>query len=268
MQVAVVSGADNSTLLVSPFEPFGIAFTHGGFVSAGAFDNSGRAQFVVSPDQGGGPRVRIYSLTPSGLVSKADFFGIADVNFHGGVRTAIGDVNGDGTDDLVVSAGFGGGPRIALFDGNALFTPSPMKLLGDFFAFEPTLRNGAYVAAGDFNGDGFADIAFGAGRGGAPRVLIVSGSRLLNDGASAAIANPLSNFFVAGNITNRGGIRVAATNADDDGRADLAVGSGEGDPALARVYLSKNFFGEGEPTTFDTIAAFGTGALTDGVFVG
>jgi hypothetical protein len=63
--------------------------------------------------------------------------------------------------------------------------------------------------------------------GGAPRLLVVSGQQLLSSGPVAAIASPLANFFVAGNIADRGGVRVATTNADDDNLIDLAVGSGQ-----------------------------------------
>ena len=42
IRVAVISGADNSTVLVAPFDPFGGDFTGGGFVAAGDFDGDGR----------------------------------------------------------------------------------------------------------------------------------------------------------------------------------------------------------------------------------
>ena len=78
----------------------------------------------------------------------ADFFGIADPDFRGGARAAVGDINGDGFADLAVAAGFGGGPRVAVFDGRALAGGTTAKLMDDFFVFDTDLRDGAYLALG------------------------------------------------------------------------------------------------------------------------
>src|SRR5581483_12029210 len=134
-------------ILVAPFDPFGGDFTGGGFAAAADLDGDGRAEFVVSPDRGGGPRVTAFSLVGGDAVAtRANFFGIDDPDFRGGCRTALGDVNGDGTPDVAVAAGFLGGPRVALFDGTTVFGGSPQRLLGDFFAFPGddavNLRNG------------------------------------------------------------------------------------------------------------------------------
>ena len=271
IRVAVVSGADNTTVLVSPFDPFGGDFLGGGFVAAGNISKDGRAEFAVTPDQGGGPRVSLFQLTSGGLTEPANFFGITDPNFRGGARAAIGDVNGDGTPDLIVAAGFGGGPRVAIFDGTSLLANTPVKMVNDFFAFPEAsadaLRNGVYVAAGDINGDGFADVIIGAGPGGGPRVFILSGQEIAAGFLNAAQTNPIDNFFAGGDAVSRGGVRVATIDADGDDRADLAVGSGQGDPAGSRIYLGKNITGAGEPVSQE-LMPFGAGSLADGVFTG
>ena len=278
LRLTVVSGADNSTILVQPFAPFSGSegFTGGGYVSAGDIDGDGRAEVVVSPDQGGGPRVTVFSLAPGAttLTVRANFLGIDDANFRGGARTALGDVNGDGRPDLAVAAGFLGGPRVALFNGTTLVAGTPTRLVNDFFAFPgadaTTLRNGAFVALGDVNGDGKADLIFGGGPGGAPRVFILTGALVTAGDVNAAYAAPVANFFVAGNSTDRSGVRVASPDLDGDARGDLVVGSGEGAAARVRVYLGKNFAAgsTAEPGTFQDVAVFGGAALPGGVFVG
>jgi hypothetical protein len=175
----------------------------------------------------------------------------------------------------VVAAGFLGGPRVALYEGKSALAGTPTRLVGDFFAFggsdAQTLRNGVFVAAGDVDGDGFADLIAGGGPGGGPRVLTISGKTLTGTGAGtgadAAQAAPLMNFFVAGNSSDRGGVRLAAVDADGDNKADVAVGSGEGLASRVRVYLGKNVTGTGEPATSQDLDPFGT-TLAGGVFVG
>ncbi|MFO0802787.1 MAG: hypothetical protein U0791_06640 [Gemmataceae bacterium] len=268
IRVAVVSGADNTTLLVAPFDPFGGNFTGGGFLTTADLDNDGRAEVIVTPDQGGGPRVTIFSLDTAGNFNvRANFFGIDDANFRGGARSSAGDVNNDGFADLAIAAGFQGGPRIALFDGATIYSTRG-KLVGDFFAFDTSLRNGAYVTIGDVNGDGFADLYFGAGPGGSPRVLGISGQVVTTAGTTAALGNPLSSFFLAGNSSNRGGVRVATTDADGDSRADVIAGTGEGLASFARVYFGSTFTTNGEPANFQDLNPFSSAVLANGIFVG
>ena len=271
IRLTVLSGKDGSAL-VAPFDPFGQDFLGGGYVAAGDLDGDGRAEFVVSPGDGGGPRVTVFSLNPDGSTAvRHNFLGIDDTNFRGGARAAVGDVNGDGTPDLVVAAGFGGGPRVAVFEGKSVLAGAPVRLVSDFFAFPGSdatnLRNGAFVAAGDVDGDGFAELVFGGGPGGAPRVFILSGALVSTGQVDAAQAAPVANFFVGGNPDDRGGARVAVTNRDGDGRADVAVGSGAGRPAKVRVYLGKDFGGGGEPPALE-LEPFGGAVLADGVYVG
>ncbi|HET6574576.1 MAG TPA: FG-GAP-like repeat-containing protein, partial [Fimbriiglobus sp.] len=119
--VAVFDGATG--VLLADFFAFEPTFTGGVLVAGGDLTGDGRAELVVAAGAGGGPRVRVFdgaSLVVNDPVALTDFFAIDDPAFRGGARPALGDVNGDGTPDLVVSAGFGGGPRVALFDGKSL----------------------------------------------------------------------------------------------------------------------------------------------------
>jgi Ca2+-binding RTX toxin-like protein len=263
--VRVISGKDGSQILaIAPFES---TFTGGVFVTAADLDGDGKAEIIITPDQGGGPRVRIFSgaAAATGVATPiADFFGIADPNFRGGARAAVGDVNGDGTPDLVVAAGFGGGPRVAVFDGKTLASGNPVRLFNDFFVFEQTLRNGVYVTAGDMNGDGFADIIAGGGPGGGPRVFAISGKDMLS--SNGVTQTVLANFF-AGDSTLRGGVRLATRDIDGDGKADIITGDGTGDGSTVRAYASTLFPATSATPTptfqFDAFPGF-----TGGVFVG
>jgi uncharacterized protein (TIGR03118 family) len=270
-RLEVISGSDNKTLLASPIDPFGDAnFTGGAFVTAGDMDLDGRAEIVVTPDMGGGPRAVVFDLSGTTLSVKANFFGIDDSAFRGGARSSIGDVNGDGTMDLVVVAGFGGGPRVSIFDGISVLAGStPTKLVNDFFAFPgsdaTTLRNGVFVAAGDFDGDGFADLAFGGGPGGGPRVLVVSGNLLRQGMIDAAEGSPIANFF-AFDGSQRGGVRLTTKEGDNDPRRELVVGSGDGQAPATIVFPGSTLQGGTPPGT--TTTPFTDATETNGVFVG
>jgi hypothetical protein len=269
--VRVVDGATGADL-GGPVLAFESSFTGGAFVSAGDFDGDGTAEVVVSPDQGGGGRIVVLAVRNGRVVAVANFFGIDDPNFRGGARTAVGDVNGDGTPDLFVAAGFGGGPRVAVFDGAAVLGGTPTRLVNDFFAFPGadamSLRNGTFLAAGDFDGDGFDDLAVGGGPGGGSRVFILSGALVSAGRVTDAQASPLANFFAFGS-DQRGGVRVAAKDTNEDGTADLVVGSGEGQAATVLVYLGGTLAANPNSPTPDEVQRLLDGAvLTDGVFVG
>ena len=255
--VAILDGVDQHVLF--SIDPFEASFTGGVYVAAGDLTGDGTPDLVITPDEGGGPRCRVFDGKTWGQI--VDFYGISDPNFRGGARAAIADVAGKGYGDLIVAAGFGGGPRVAGFDGKSLASGDPQRVFADFYAFEQTLRNGVFIAAGDINGDGFADVVAGGGPGGGPRVFALSGKDLVNGNQQVQLAN-----FFGGDPNSRGGIRVAVKNLDGDNRGDIVVGVGSGAGSQVTAYLGKNTPSDGLPATAEQFDAFS--GFTGGVFVG
>ena len=79
-----------------------------------------------------------------------EFFAF-DAAFTGGVRVATADVNNDGTPDVIVAAGEGGGPHVRVFDGAELALGNIVDLQ-NFMAYDPAFTGGVYVAANNAAG--------------------------------------------------------------------------------------------------------------------
>ncbi|HYH67025.1 MAG TPA: autotransporter-associated beta strand repeat-containing protein, partial [Urbifossiella sp.] len=120
--------------------------------------------YAVGAGQAGGNTVRVYNPDGSLKVEVPAFEG----NVSGGVRTATADVNGDGVADLVVGTGPGTVAEVRVFDGSTGQRLSTTLPFADF-------QGGVFVAAADFNNDGFDDIVITPDEGGGPRVSIYSG---------------------------------------------------------------------------------------------
>ena len=101
-----------------------------------------------------------------------------------------------------------------------------------------------------------------ATKGGRPRVLTLSGRDLIDGRGNGS--RVLTNFF-GGDAGNRGGIRVAVKDLDNDARADLVVGAGAGGGSRVTGYPGRNFAGGAAPELFGFDAFV---AHTGGVFVG
>src|SRR5262249_33136781 len=116
-----------------------------------------------------------------------------------------------------------GGPEIKVIDGKTGAT------LSAFFAFNPAFTGGVFVAAGDVNGDGVADIIVGAGAGGGPEVRVIDGTKLglIQSNGQIMTAALLGDFF-AFTPSFVGGVTVAAGDVNADRLADVVVGAGSG----------------------------------------
>ena len=162
--------------------------------------------------------------------------------FVGGVRVAAGDVNDDGTPDLIVAAGPGGGPHVKIFDGA---TGSELRSV---VAFDPNFMGGVYVAVGDINNDSFADIiiAADAGAGGGPHVKSF-------DGATGSELRGFFAFdpsFVGGVWVAAGVVQLSGSRIEGErGHSNLIAEVSPEDPIIFTAIFDDRF---GQGGTFDS----------------
>ena len=238
-------------------------FRGGTFVSIGDFNGDGVGDILVGSGNGGGPVVKVFDGTGRALTA---FFAY-DKNFRGGVRVAAGDVNGDGKDDIVTGAGPGGGPNVRVFNA------SDLRILTQYNAFDPSFTGGIYVAAGDVNGDGTADIVAGPGDN-SVAIISIRDSRTglvtpLNVFDIGVIANPdplpPSDSDVlnasSGLASELGGIRVAVADLAASGAKQIVVSRGPGSVSRIRTYTVNPLAEAGNFLAFEP-------EFTGGVYVG
>jgi hypothetical protein len=195
----------------------------------------GLGDYVIGSGPGVGPLIRVFD-TAGNL--QTQFFAF-EPGFRGGVYVAVGDIDGDGRNEIIATPVSRGGPIVAVFRGDG-------GLIRTFFAAEPSFRGGLPVAAGNTDGAGGDEIVLGAGNGGGPVVRVFSG------------AGRLQASFFAYEPSFRGGVNVAAGNVDGDPRGgdEIIVGTGPGGSSLVKIFnhfggLQRAFF------AFDTLSRVG-----------
>jgi len=151
------------------------------------------------------PTVKRFSPSGSALTS----FNAYSPALRSGVRVALGDINGDGRQEIITGAGPGGGPEVRVYSPEG-------RLLYRFFAYAKSFRGGVVVNAYDLDGDGQAEIITGPSAGGGPDIKIFRG-----DGTY------LRHFF-AFDQKFRGGVSVVASAFGKNGEPLIAVSSGYG----------------------------------------
>ncbi len=215
-------------------------------------------QFPTNPPGpvSGGSTVTV--TTPSGTTRTVNTF----PGFTGAVTTASGDINKDGTLDIIAGASVNG--HVKVFDGA---TGAEIR---SFLAF-PAFPGGVYVGSGDVNNDGFDDIIVGATVAGHVKVFSgmngaelfsffayagftgearVAGGDVDGDGFddiitgasvnahvkafSGKTGQKIRSFFAYGSFG--GGVFVASGDVNGDGRADILTGAGAGAGPHVKVF--------------------------------
>ena len=190
---------------------------------------------AVGTDPGNVAEVRVFDAAGSKTFNFTAYNGRG---YIGGVRVATGDLTGDGVDDIITAPGPGMKSLIQVYDG-----VSGQKILS-FNAYDPSFQGGAYVAAGDVNGDGRMDLVVGAGDTGGSHVKVFDGAALFPaPGATVVPPGPNTNLireFFAYDPKYLVGARVAVADVNGDGKADIVTGAGGKGGAHVRIFSGED----------------------------
>lgn len=202
--VRVFDGASGGEL--ASFFAYDPTFRGGLNIAAGPIGN-GEVGIATGAEEGGGPHVRVFTAAGE---ERASFYAY-DAKFTGGVRVALGQ-RSDGSATVFTGAGAGGGPHVRGFDVGS------GEIVLNQMAYDSAFRGGVNVSAGDWNGDGVADLVTGAGAGGAPHVEVIDGA-----------GGQMLRSFYAGMADDRSGV-TASLIARPNGMAIASLMDPDGTP--------------------------------------
>jgi len=207
------------------------------------------------------PLVRLVNGETGAVVAQTLAYEAA---FRGGVRVALGNVDGDPGLELVTGPGPGREGEVRVFDVRESGGVTSLVELPAYrtLPFGAGYRSGIDVATGDVDGNGRGDIVAAASRGAGDVRVFLSRSGVdpvddvphrsftafaptFNGGASVTVAD--LGTFVGGATTD------AAT---PDGKVEIAVGGGPGSAPVVKTYDIS-----GTPRVLATIRPFAAGQI-------
>jgi autotransporter-associated beta strand protein len=272
------NGQIAGSAVLGSFYAFTPSFAGGVYVAA-AVSSTGQAEIVVGAGAGGGPQVEVIDATKikqvadNGQIAStallANFFPFT-ATFAGGVRVALGDVNGDGVLDVIAGAGPGGGSQVVVADGTKLGQVAAngqvanTALLASFYAFLPTFTGGVFVSAGNTLGTAQINLILGADAGAGPQVEVVNGSQVNQLQSNGQIANSavLSNFFALPSSFS-GGVAVGFNGAFGS-KSQPALLTAAGSGGSPEVSIFNALTGQSLSAFFALPAGFSGGTYVSG----
>ncbi|MHB1037748.1 MAG: ice-binding family protein [Pirellulales bacterium] len=247
--------------VLAQFTPFGNTFQGGIRVATGDLTGDGVDEIVVAPGWSMVAEVRVYARNGSLLTSFQPY----GSSFNGGVQVAVGDVNGDGLNDIITVPSYG--PAEVKVFLNVLVGGVPtfdaLSPYRDFLAFPSSFIGGAVVGAADMGQmvgstfvntlDGKAEIVVGSGAGMKTTVKVFEVS-----GTATAVASFTP--FSTTTTTYQGGVSLSVARINADLIPDIVVGAGVNGRSLVDVWAWNT-----SSATLSSLSANGIGfsAFTD-----
>jgi hypothetical protein len=221
--IAVPLGSTRiSAFRVSGGAPFRTIDAIGGEISgpisiaAGNLSGDARAEIVAAAPTYSGAEVKIFNASTGTAETALYPYGGESVS---SVAVALGDVNGDGKRDLVLTADTPDGTEVRAVDIGGV-------QLADFYVLDASIVPGASIAAGDLDGDGKAEIVLGGGPTTAPWPPVANGpdQRVAvyeADGTEVHRLDAYPGLF-------QGGVRVGLADLLGDSRPEMITAPGPG----------------------------------------
>ena len=219
-------------------------------IAAGNVIGDARTELIVAAPTYEGAEVKIIDVATG--ETRASFYPYGSFAASS-VEVALGDVNGDGSLDIVLSAATPNGTEVKAIDAAG-------TQLADFYVLDPGILPGASLAVGDLDGDGRAEIVVGGGpTTNAPWPPVQNGpdqqvAVYEPDGSSVGGFTAYPGLF-------QGGVRVALADLDHDRRPEIVTAPGPGTAAEIGIFSQQWVNGRDRGTRLGHFLAFDSSFL-------
>ena len=242
---------EESGEVLSQFAPFGNTFQGGIRIATGDLTGDGIDEIIVASGWSIVGQVRVYDQI-GGLLTSFQPYGSSFIN---GVQVAVGDVDGDGLNDIITVPSWGRA-EVKVFQNLGVVSGVPtfnaLLPYRDFLAFPSTFIGGAVVAVADMGKltgssfdnttlDGKAEIVIGsnAGMKATVKVFDVSGLITPTPNAVPAAVATITPFSTTP-AGFRGGVSLSVARINADLVPDIVVGAGSNGGSLVDVFAWSN----------------------------